>query len=263
MSDEQRRQVEFLAEEYLRLAQAQLRSRRHLMEWEEVSYALDRLRQADEVLDFLRRSGRDPYATLRDVDGVLGDAQTGVSLVRQILDETRFSELLDDHLDTLMHALSAETLPGCEADLLDAAGFPNLARTIQARADLLGTEWRNNTARGPTVAREYQRAPVSQAMKAALENIDKHRTERRAYAENAEQASASDEQDGVPKKQRRWWKGVGQIVQGAAIAGADIGLAIGVLHFPIPKGSETYSVVMSVTVGAGTIMNGVGDLRGE
>lgn len=30
------------------------------MEWDEVSYALNRLRQADEVLDFLRRSGRDP-----------------------------------------------------------------------------------------------------------------------------------------------------------------------------------------------------------
>jgi hypothetical protein len=263
MSDKRRRQVEFLAEEYLRLARAQWRSRRHHLEWDDVSYALDHLRQADEVLDFLRRSGRDPYATLRDVDGVLGDAESGLSALRRVFDETRFSELLDDHLDTLMRALSAEALPGCEADLLDALGFPNLARTVKARADLLGAEWRNGTARGAIVAGEYRRAPVSQAMKTAEESIEKHRSERRAYAKDAEQTSADRGQDGAPEKQRRWWKGLGQIVQGSAIAGADIGLAIGVLHIPIPDGGETYGVVMSVTAGAGTVMNGVGDLWGE
>lgn len=255
--------MEFLAEEYLRLARAQWRSRRHHLEWDEVSYALDRLRQADEVLDFLRRSGRDPYATLRDVDGVLGDAESGMSILRRVLDETRFSELLDDHLDTLMRALSAKTLPGCEADLLDVLGFPNLARTIKARADLLGAEWRSGTAPGAAVAREYRRAPVSQAMKAAEDSIEKHRTERREYAKDAEEASARRGQGKAPEKQRRWWKGIGQIVQGAAIAGADIGLALGVLHVPIPAGGETYGVVMSVTAGAGTVMNGVGDLWGE
>ena len=263
MSDEQRRQVEFLAEEYLRLARTRGRSKRHPLEWEETSYALDRLRRADEVLSFLRRRGCDPYGTLRDVDGVLGDAETGVHVVRQALKETRFCELLDDHLDTLMRALSAEALPRCEAELLDALGFPDLARTIEARADLLGDEWRSGAARGADVAREYRRAPVSQAMKTAEESIEKHRAERQAYAEDAERSSAGDRQDKAPEKHRRWWKGLGQIVQGAAIAGADIGLAIGVLHFPIPKGSETYGVVMSVTAGAGTVMIGVGDLWGE
>jgi hypothetical protein len=234
------------------------------MEWDEVSYALDRLRAADEVLDFLRRSARDPYTTLRDVDGVLGDAESGLSGVRRVLDETRFSELLDDHLDTLMRALSAEALPGWEAEVLDALGFPDLARTIEARTDLLGAEWRDGTARGAQVAREYQRAPASQAMKAAEQSIEKHRAERRAFAEDAKDAPASSSgQDGPPEKHRRWWKGLGQIVQGAAIAGADIGVAIGVLHVPIPDGGETYGVVMSVVAGVGTVMNGVGDLSGE
>jgi hypothetical protein len=231
------------------------------LEWDEVSYALDRLRQADEVLDFLRRNARDPYATLRNVDGVLGDAESGLGALRRALDETRFSELLDDHLDTLMRALAADALPGCEAELLDALGFPNLASTIEARADLLGAEWRNGTARGAVVAAEYRRAPVSQAMKMAEESVKQHRAERQSHAENARETS--DVQGKPPEKQRRWWKGLGQIVQGAAIAGADIGLAIGVLHVPIPAGGETYGVVMSVTAGAGTIMNGVGDLWGE
>jgi hypothetical protein len=263
MSDSLRQQVELLADEYVRLARAQVRAKRRHLEWDEVSYALDRLRQADEVLNFLRGSGRDPYTTLRDVDGVLGDAEAGLGAVLRVLDETGFSELLDDHLDTLMRALSAEALPGWKADLLDAWGFPDLARTIRARADLLGEEWRNGTASGVTVAREYQRAPVSQAMKAAEERIEKHRTERQAFADEAEVPPASSGSGEPPKKQRRWWKGLGQVVQGAAIAGADIGLALGVLHIPAPKDGETYGVVMSVTMGAGTVMNGVGDLWGE
>lgn len=263
MTDELRRQVDLLAEEYLRLGQAQVRARRHRIEWDEVSYALDRLRQADEVLTFLRRSGRDPYTTLRDVNGVLSDAEAGLSGVRRVLDETGAAELLDDHLDTLMRALSAEALPGWEANLLDAWGFPDLARTIGARADLLGDEWRNDTASGVTVAREYQRAPVSQAMKAAEERIEKHRSERSASEGDAEVSPSSSGSGEPPKKQRRWWKGLGQVVQGAAIAGADIGLALGVLHIPIPQGGETYGVVMSVTAGVGTVMNGVGDLWGE
>lgn len=260
MSDAHRPQVEFLAEEYLRLARAQWRMRRRHLEWDEVSYALDHLRQADEVLDFLSRSGRDPYATLRDVDEVLGHTESGLKSLGQVLDETRFSELLDDHLDTLMRALTAEALPGCEADLLDTLGFPNLARTIQARADVLGAEWRSGTARGASVAREYQRAPVSQAMKFAQESVERHRAERK---EHPQSEGKTENPAKAPEKKRRWWKGLGQIVQGAAIAGADIGLAVGVLHLPIPAGGETYGVVMSVTAGAGTVMNGVGDLWGE
>lgn len=231
------------------------------MEWDDVSYALDRLRQADEVLDFLRRSGRDPYRTLRDVDAVLGDAASGMSTLQRVLAETGFSELLDDHLDTLMRALSPETLPGYETALLEALGFPNLARTIKERANLLGVEWRNGSARGAAVASEYRQAPMSLATKMAEESIEKHRAERRAHVDEADTAGRT--QNEAPEKQRRWWKGLGQIVQGAAIAGADIGLAIGVLHVPIPAGGETYGVVMSVTAGAGTVMNGVGDLWGE
>jgi hypothetical protein len=263
MSDELRRQVDLLAEEYLRLGQAQLRAKRHRIEWDEVSYALDRLRQADEVLNFLRRSGRDPYATLRNVDEVLGDAESGLKGVQHVLDETGAEELLNDHLDILMRALSAEALPGWEADVLDAWGFPDLARTIGARADLLGDEWRNGTASGVPVAGEFKRDPVTRAMEAAGENIGKHRSERRESEGDAEVPPASSGSGEPPKKQRRWWKGLGQIVQGAAIAGADIGLAVGVLHIPVPKEGETYGVVMSVTTGVGTVMNGVGDLRGE
>lgn len=263
MSDDLRRQLDLLAEEYLRLGQGQLRAKRHRIEWDEVSYALDRLRRADEVLDFLRRSGRDPYTTLRNVDEVLGDADSGLKGVRRALDETGTAELLDDHLDTLMRALSAEALPGWEADLLEAWGFRDLARTIGARADLLGDEWRNGTASGIPVAHEFRRDPVTRALTAAEENIGKHRTERREFGDDAEATPASSGSGEPPKRQRRWWKGLGQIVQGAAIAGADIGLAVGVLHIPVPKEGETYGVVMSVTAGVGTLMNGVGDLWGE
>ena len=67
----------------------------------------------------------------------------------------------------------------------------------------------------------------------------------------------------LPTKERRWWKGLGQVVQGASIAVADVGMAVGAFKFPVSPETQTYGAVVSVAAGVGTIMNGVGDLWGE
>ena len=66
-----------------------------------------------------------------------------------------------------------------------------------------------------------------------------------------------------PRKKRRWWKGIGQVVQGAAVAAADIGLLIGILHFPVSAETRSYGLSCPSPAGFGTIMNGVGDLWRE
>lgn len=62
---------------------------------------------------------------------------------------------------------------------------------------------------------------------------------------------------------KRWFKGLGQILQGAAISIANIGLAAGWLRFPVSPETQTYGAFVSVTTGVGLVLNGVGDLRGE
>jgi len=65
------------------------------------------------------------------------------------------------------------------------------------------------------------------------------------------------------KKSRRWFKGLGKIGQGAALSIANAALAVGVIHFPVSPETQTWGALASVATGIGTILSGVGDLRGE
>jgi hypothetical protein len=67
----------------------------------------------------------------------------------------------------------------------------------------------------------------------------------------------------IPKKSRRWFKGLGQISQGAALSIANIGLAINVFKLPVSPETKTWGAIASVTTGIGTVLNGIGDLRNE
>jgi hypothetical protein len=65
------------------------------------------------------------------------------------------------------------------------------------------------------------------------------------------------------KKSRRWFKGLGQIGQGAALSIANVALAVGVIRFPVSPETQTWGALASVATGIGTVLNGVGDLRSE
>lgn len=261
----ERRRIEFLAEEYLVDNRDGRRHRRHdplddgFYEFYE---SLHRLRRANEVLDFLKSSRRDPYETFADVPGVLSDAAEGLRLGKQVLADGGYLSMLDDHIDTVMRGLDPEGLPSDEAAVLESLGFRHLAQVIRADIDLVASEWRNGTARGLDVAREFRRRPVSDSFDQAIEIVSRHRVEYVEYV-NAEADESVQPEAVEPRKERRWWKGLGQIVEGAAIAVADAGMAVGAFKFPVSPEVQTYGAVVSVAGGVGKLMNGLGDLWGE
>lgn len=67
----------------------------------------------------------------------------------------------------------------------------------------------------------------------------------------------------LPKKSRRWFKGLGQIGRGAALSIGDIALAVGTLHLPVSPETQTWGSLVSATTGIGMIFNGIGELRNE
>lgn len=174
------------------------------------------------------------------------------------MDRAGFLHLLDDHLDVVMRSVRSSGLPEDEAAVLEALGFPELATDIEVLVDLLGDEWRSGSPRAQVVTRELGRRSASGALDSAIAAIEQHREERR---EGRDADAPRDLPE--PKKERRWWKGLGQVVQGASIAVADVGMAVGAFKFPVSPETQTYGAVVSVAAGVGTIMNGVGDLWGE
>ena len=76
-------------------------------------------------------------------------------------------------------------------------------------------------------------------------------------------ASEGETNDAAPKKPRRWFKGLGQISQGAALSIANVALALGTLKFPVSPETQTWGAMASVATGIGTVLSGIGDLRNE
>lgn len=261
----ERRRIEHLAKEYSRPYKTL--HKRHPMDggFYEIHYGIERLQRADEVLVFLRQTGRDPDETLRDIDALLSDIRSGLVSTREILTESGFLELIDDHFDTLMQGVSGETLPPDEAETLDAMGFPHLAAIVREHFDVVGHEWRSETAVGVPVAREYRSKPGSGSLGAAIDGVERYQQERRQAAElqGSTESTQGRGNDQSPKRSRRWWKGIGQVIQGASIAVVDVGMAVGAFKFPVSPETQTYGAIVSICGGFGTMMNGVGDLWGE
>ncbi|MHB8465602.1 MAG: hypothetical protein ACYDH6_23495 [Acidimicrobiales bacterium] len=261
-----RRRIEHLGREYVH--PHPWSGRRHPMEdgFYEWRYALDRLRRADEVIEFLDRSDRDPYTTIVTIDQTLDDAHEGLIRAKSELQAAGFLAILDDHIDTIMRGLDPAGLPEEEADVLEMLGFRHLAATVRDETDVVGEEWRNGSSKALAIVGEYRQSPASSSLDSAIHHVHEHRHARREAARREQEAESAGQPTTdmpEPRKSRRWWKGLGQIIEGASLATIDAGLAIGALKFPVSPDTRTYGSVISVGAGFGKIMSGVGDLWGE
>jgi hypothetical protein len=180
-----------------------------------------------------------------------------VRSTRDILDETGILGMLDNEYELMARHLEFADLPRQESAILRAYGFritDDDLRVIVYRV--------RNLARRQRHPREIR---PSQALSMSLEQIQ---GAAKQFEANSKLAMVSREGgDTTPKnkpvrKERRWFKGLGQVVQGTGMSLADIGLAAGFLGFPVSI-ETAWGALASITAGVGIIMNGVGDLRSE
>jgi hypothetical protein len=163
--------------------------------------------------------------------------------------------------------MKPEHLPPGEAELLRTLGFPDAAdslpgliylvrehaETSAARNRVLpGTEMRNLRERLDQVAQDHARLSEIEEEIAALKHGNKEAS--------AEPMRRLGEEAESKKRPRRWWKGIGQIVQGAGISLGDAAVACGLGAAGV---APAWTALVSVTLGVGTIMSGIGDLHNE
>lgn len=206
---------------------------------------------ADAFTDAHLRAG------MEDVSGVLGNT---ASLLREV----DLLTLLDREYDLMAEGLRLTYLPAEELPVLGAHGIE------MTRADLERSVYRvSRTAR----ATQYREVTPSRALSAAQRALDEAAgTYESNEQEERKHLGMLARQDGQPpsqrkqppeRKQPRIFKGLGQIVQGAAMTVADVGLAVGAFPFPVSPETQSWGALASVTAGVGTVMSGVGDLRAE
>jgi len=242
--------------------------RRH-MEWDfEFEYPLAQLSRANAML---RAMAQTPniYDTFRAqaLEKLLRDTAQGVRANSSVLGDLGIADVIDREYSTIARGMRPEHLPPEEADLLRRFGFPDVADHLPGVLYMV----REHAEASASRQREM---PPSIEMGNLIERLDQAAKGHNRLGEIEEELAAlkRSQESGSPvsnrlddeaasiKKPRRWWKGIGQIVSGVGISLGDAAVAVGLGTAGV---APAWGALISVTVGIGTAMGGIGDLRGE
>jgi len=221
--------------------------------WHQWHYEWKRLRRAIDIMNYINNHCDDTdeiYRTfrLKRLRRVIDEIEDGVRWNNRLAEKLGFLDAFDAYYDEIVEGLDISLFPESELDMLRQVGFRDPKSDLQGIIYLL-------KARKKKRLRLNKEISMSRQLKKTVEVLSESQKEFKEDENLNEQKK--------PKKSRRWFKGLGQIGQGAALSISNIALATGVLKFPVPPDTQTYGALVSATTGVGMILTGVGDLRGE
>ena len=223
----------------------------HPKMWHHWHYEWRGLKRAIDLINYIIEHCEDTHDiyrtfTLDRLRKAVDEIEDGVRWNNRLAEETGFLDVLDSYYEEIVDGLDAELFPEAEYELMREIGFKD------PRSDLRGIIYILQARKKKHLSYEVS---VSQNLKNTVETLSKAR----------EQFKRTDKNHNTekPKKSRKWFKGLGQIGQGAALSIGNIALALGALTFPVSTETQTWGALVSATTGVGMIMNGVGELRGE
>jgi hypothetical protein len=170
---------------------------------------------------------------------------------RSMLDESGYLAAVDDYFDEIVEGLDPDLLPPAEVQLLAGLGRRDPKEELTAVIYLV--QARREHLHSKTVRQQFEEG--IEVLRFGLPASD---------GSAGDKGGRSSGPGGKrPRKGRRWFKGVGQILQGGVLAIGDVALATGWLHLPVDAQTRTWGSVVSVATGVGLVCNGIGELRGE
>lgn len=158
-------------------------------------------------------------------------------------------DAFEAHAEEILAGLRPEHLPAADREFFREIG------TLDADAELAELVFRARSYRQHITSNEIR-------MRQRLDRLEKQLEKATEQFDELKELEPAQFKE-TTKRSRRWFKGLGQIGQGAALSIADVALAIGVIRFPVSPETQTWGALASVATGIGTILNGVGDLRNE
>jgi hypothetical protein len=249
--------MSYLFERHVRPRLPRLRRRMfHHME-HEFHYHLDQAERSARLLRFIESycdNDEDIYGTFtaNRLRRAISDTRSSFSFTKRIADEGGFLDAYESHETEILIGLKPEHLPEEDKEVLREIG------SINPEVELSGLVYAAKTR-----ARKGEGQHREVSIRQELNNCERQLEQAEKTFDTALESKAEEPSPNVPKKSRRWFKGIGQIAQGSALSIADVALAIGVLHLPVSAETQTWGAIASVATGIGTVLNGVGDLRNE
>ncbi|HYX27349.1 MAG TPA: hypothetical protein VE863_02185 [Pyrinomonadaceae bacterium] len=247
--------MSYLFERHIRPRLPKLRRRMFRHMEDEFHHHLDRAERSARLLRFIETycdNDSEIYETftIGRLSRSLSDTRRSLEFNNRVLDEGGFFDAYESHEHEILSCLSAAHVPSEDKDVLREIGSVDPDNELRALV---------YAARDRVRERSHRELSVRDELKNCVSRLEKAEKSFEALSKSKELESNQN----VPKKSRRWFKGVGQIAQGSALSIADVALATGVLHLPVSSETQSWGAIASVATGIGTILNGVGDLRAE
>lgn len=254
---EYREFLSFLFERYVRPRLNRVRDRhRHHFE-DDFSYHLNQAVRSAQILRFIEsycQDTEDVYRTFRleRLKNAVSDTRYSLEFSNRLVDEAGFLDACESHTREIAGGLEAAQLPDVDKDVLREMASINPEvelRSLVYQAKILLVR----------CDRQSHDIGLRQDLRYAEEKLKEADTEFEKHVAAHDGESVKE----IPKKSRRWFKGLGQISQGAALSIANVALAIGTLKLPVSPETQTWGAMASVATGVGTVLSGIGDLRNE
>jgi hypothetical protein len=234
--------LSFLFERYVRPRLRKMRrTHGHFGETEPYNSLVDQAVSAARVFRFNENDDDDLYETFtaERLQRAVSDAQNSTMWGYRSAEEAGFLEAYRAHAREITTGLAVIHLPDADKQIVREIG------SVDPDLELEGLVY-------------VARAELERRQREALV-LDVHEEDFRFVKEAVQKGT--DEK--APKKKVRWFKGLGQISTGAAFSLANLAMAFGTLNLPVSRETQTWGAFASVITGLGTILSGVGELRGE
>jgi len=217
-------------------------------EWRGLKRAVDLINYIDSHCD----DQNDIYRTftLERLRKAVDEVEYSVHWNNRLAEEAGFLDAFDSHYNEIIQGLNIELFPESELEILQEFGAKDPKSKLRGIIYLLKT-------RNKDKCNYNNETSISNQLNKIVKRLDEAES---AFKETDKDSSEKEDR---PRKSRRWFKGLGQIGQGAALSIGDIALAAGMLKFPVSPETQTWGALVSATTGVGMILNGVGELRGE
>jgi hypothetical protein len=256
---EYRELLEFLFERHIRPHMPAIRERLDHHLHDEWSHQLARAIRAAKLTRFIEAycaSDDEVFRTItrEQLQRTIRDAAYSEGFAHRLIERGGFEEVIEQYAAEIATGLSPDHLPAVDEAVMREIGSPN------PRVEL-----RLLVSHAKTMLERRARYSEGKFVQMVRQGDLEERLEQAAKEFEQDPNSMSDDNPDHPhpKKSRRWFKGIGQIGQGAALTIANVGLAASVFHLPVSPETQTWGAITSVIAGLGSIANGIGDLRGE
>lgn len=252
--------LNFLFERYIRPRIAGVRHRYHHHFENEFSYHLDLAIRSAQLLRFIEsycHDNEDVYETFtfERLNSAVSQTSYSVEFCIRLIEDAGFLEACELHKQEIAEGLAIVQLPDADKDVLRGMGSPNPEIELRSLSHRAKRWLEKDDRQAREAGLRQELLYVSEKLKEAHADFEK--LDKLLKAEKEQQGKE------VPKKSRRWFKGLGQVAQGTALSIANVALAVGTLNLPVSPETQTWGAIASVATGVGTILNGFGELRNE